>query len=277
MRSQLSYPATLPESLLDHLSDVATMLKSARRAALFLDFDGTLAPIVDDPGQAAMPAESREHLRALARKPEFRVIVISGRSLADVERRVGLEPLTYAGNHGLEIRGPEIDFVEPKAVSLAPMLQELAPDLTVRLRHATGSRVENKGLTLSIHYRNARGPDRIEIRRIVAEGVAPVQDLFYVAEGLEVLEIRPRVDWTKGSAVRWILSSFGKTSGETSSLPIALGDDVTDEDTFTALAEGITVRIGRAASTAAHYRLDCQKAVSEFLAWLVAMPRGDRN
>ena len=236
---------SLPESLFDCLADVETALKSARRAALFLDFDGTLAPIVDDPGQAVMPEESREHLRALIRKPRFRVTVISGRSLADVERRVGLDQLIYAGNHGLEIRGPEVDFVEPDALSLVPRLQALARDLSVPLGHAPGSRVENKGLSLSVHYRKTREADRGKVRRIVAEGVAPVQDLFYVGEGLEVLEIRPRVEWTKGSAVRWILSSFMGTGGgasrETGTLPIARSDDVTDPGTFTARwRKGIT-------------------------------------
>jgi trehalose 6-phosphate phosphatase len=268
----VNHQATVPESLFDCLADLATTLKTARRVALFLDFDGTLAPIVEDPDQAAMPAESREHLLALTRRTRFRVSVISGRSLADVERRVGLRQLIYAGNHGLEIRGPGISFLEPGALSRAPRLQALGHDLKIRLRHETGSRVENKGLTLSVHYRKVREADRNRIRRIVADAVAPVQDLFCIGEGLEVLEIRPRVAWTKGSAVRWILSLE-----DAGTLPVVLGDDVTDEDTFAELEDGITVRIGSPASTAAHYRLDFQEAVNEFLAWLVAMPERDGN
>jgi trehalose 6-phosphate phosphatase len=269
----VNHLATEPESLFDCLADVATALNSARHVALFLDFDGTLAPIVDDPDQAVMPAESREHLLTLARRTEFRVSVISGRALADVERRVGLRQLIYAGNHGLEIRGPGISFTEPDALSRAPRLKALGHDLKMRLRNEIGSLVEDKGLTLSVHYRKAREADRDRIRRIVAEGVAPVRDLFFIGKGLEVLEIRPRVDWTKGSAVRWILSS----SDEAGTLPVVLGDDVTDEDTFSELPDGITVRVGGPASTAAHYRLDYQEGVNEFLAWLVAMKERDGN
>jgi trehalose 6-phosphate phosphatase len=263
----VNHLATEPESLFDCLADVAAALKSARHVALFLDFDGTLAPIVDNPDQAVMPTQSREHLLALAGRPQFRVSVISGRALADVERRVGLRQLIYAGNHGLEIRGPGMSFTEREALARAPRLQALGHDLKMRLRNETGTCVEDKGLTLSVHYRKAREADRDKIRRIVADGVAPVQDLFFIGKGLEVLEIRPRVDWTKGSAVRWILSS----SEEAGTLPVVLGDDVTDEDTFAELEDGITVRVGGPASTAAHYRLDYQEAVNEFLAWLAAL------
>jgi trehalose 6-phosphate phosphatase len=261
--------AVVPEPLFDRLGDVAAALESARGVYLFLDFDGTLAPIVDDADVAAMPAESRELLRSLAARPHFKVAVISGRSMADVEQRVGLPQLTYSGNHGLEIRGPEVVFAEPTALALIPRLGKLVRTLEAGLSGMNGTRVENKSVSASVHYRKAQKGDRSEIRRIVAESVEPMQDLFQISEGLEVLDIRPRVKWNKGSAARRILAS----SENTGMLPIALGDEVTDEDIFRELTDGITVRIGRTGSTAARYRLDYQESVGEFLSWLAGLAK----
>jgi trehalose 6-phosphate phosphatase len=141
--------------LFDHLSDVASSVGGAGHVFLFLDFDGTLAPIVEDPGAASMPLETRELLVSLAGRRRFSLAIISGRSLSDLQRRVGLEGLTYAGNLGLAIRGPGLSFVEPIAAERMGVLQELSQDLELRLRHISGAEVENKGLTASVHFRGA--------------------------------------------------------------------------------------------------------------------------
>jgi trehalose 6-phosphate phosphatase len=259
-------------SLFDRLSEVASAVRAANRVFLLLDFDGTLAPIVEEPEAAAMPAYTRERLIDLARRKRFRVAIVSGRSLADVEQRVGLdglglEGLVYAGNHGLEISGPGLRFVEPAARERIRALQSLSRDLEIGLRGMAGTRVEDKVLTVSVHYRKARKTDRSSIRRIAEELVDGAGGLFQLSEGLEVLEIRPRVNWNKGTAARWILES----SGNADALPIYMGDDATDEDAFAALAEGITVRVGLTAETQAQYQLDSQEAVGEFLAWLAEL------
>jgi trehalose 6-phosphate phosphatase len=135
------------------------------------------------------------------------------------------------------------------------------------LRRIPGIIVENKGLTASVHYRRVREEDREGVRRTVAEAVASGKGFFQIVQGLEVLEIRPRVNWHKGTAARGILRS----SGHPDALPVCLGDDATDEYAFSALAAGITVRIGRTDQTAAHYQLEYQEAVAEFLAWLAGL------
>ena len=260
-------PTSVARSLFDHLSDVAQALSAAGRVFLFLDFDGTLAPIVEEPDTASMSAKTREQLIALSQKPKFLVAIISGRPLSDLQQRVGLPGLFYAGNHGLEISGPGLSFVEPAALQRVPALRELSRSLERRLKDMAGARVDNKRLTATVHYRKARDEDREEIRRIVQEAVASSGDLFRVSEGLKALEIRPQVNWNKGAAAQWILES----SGGEDALPIYLGDHATDEDAFSALAAGITVRIGRTAETSAQYQLEYQEAVGEFLAWLAEL------
>jgi len=254
-------------SLFDHLSDVAQALGAASQVFLFLDFDGTLAPVVDEPAAASMSPKTKEQLVRVSQKPRFLVAIISGRPLSDLQQRVGLEGLFYAGNHGLEIAGPGLSFIQPDARERVPALRELTRSLETKLRDIPGARVDNKGLTATVHYRQARDEDREAIRRIVQEAVASAGDLFCVSEGLKALEIRPRVNWNKGAAAQWILES----SGRGDALPVYLGDHATDEDAFSALAAGITVRIGPTAETSAQYQLEYQEAVGEFLAWLAEL------
>ena len=124
--------------------------------------------------------------------------------------------------------------------------------------------MEDKEFSASVHYRQAREQDRPHVSDIVRDTVAHVADLFRVNHGLEVFEIRPKVKWNKGSAAKFIIT----LSGFPDALPIYLGDDVTDEDAFLALDEGITVRIGRSSGTAARFHLEDQQSVDEFLKWL---------
>ena len=255
--------------LFDNLSEVAEDIRAASHVFVFLDFDGTLAPIVDEPGAAAISPGTRELLLKLNEDPGFTVSVISGRALTDVEQRVALPGLIYAGNHGFAIRGGGLSFVEPGAHSQTAELQKLSLDLATRLSHISGAAVEDNGLTASVHFRNAAPYDRPDIRRIVDDAVASRADLFHVTNGLMVFEIRPQVNWNKGTAARWILTA----SGEPNALPVYVGDDVTDEDAFSSLPEGITVKVGTSAGTSAKYCLEYQDEVAEFLCWLTELEK----
>jgi len=251
------------QPLLDHLPDLAARVGAAGHLFLFLDFDGTLAPIVEDPDMAQMPAGTRDALRSLAGKENLSVGIISGRALRDVQERVGLKDIIYAGNHGLEISGPGLSLVNPTAAMQVARLRELAQDLRNRLLHIPGILLEDKVLTASVHFRKAPANFREEIRRIVEAAVGSTGDLFCVTRGLEVFEIKPRVNWNKGSAVRWIQKRLAKGPA----LTMFLGDDITDEDAFAALPDGITVRVGPHGKTSARYHLETQESVPEFLLW----------
>jgi trehalose 6-phosphate phosphatase len=257
--------ATMTLPLFDHLRDVAERVAAASRVFLFLDFDGTLAPIVDDPSAAQMPQETWQSLVTLSQNARFAVAIVSGRSIADLQTRVRLPHLIYAGDHGFAIQGPGLSFMEPAAAAHIALLAQLVRQLELRLLSIHGVRVENKGLTASIHFRAARVPDRQEIYRIAAQTVAASGEAFRLFQGLSALDIRPAVDWNKGAAVQWILAA----AGETSALPIYLGDDASDEDAFAVLQSGITVRVGRLGATAANYGVESQEAVGQFLTWLI--------
>jgi trehalose 6-phosphate phosphatase len=254
----------MPQPLFDHLTNIESLLRASGRVLLFLDFDGTLTPIVEVPDQAAMPADTRTLLHRLSQTSWCSVVIVSGRALDDIRERVGLANLTYAGNHGLEICGNGLRFVEPESVRRIKMLDELSRRLRERLHNMPGVEIENKVLSASVHFRRARRDCLGEIRKAVYAEVASSGAPFRVSQGLQLLEIRPRVDWNKGSAVRWIQEAKGMAN----TLSFYLGDDSTDEDAFQALPDSITVRVGQVKGTAARFYLEGQSGVKHFLAWL---------
>jgi len=255
----------MSQPLLEHLDDIAGRLAAAPTVLLCSDFDGTLAPLVDSPDMAEMPSSVRDLLRRLARHERIVPAIISGRALADVRQRVGLPGLIYAGNHGLEIAGPDFAFVEPGAAECRDKLGELVAALASRLHSIVGVLVEDKGLTASVHYRQVASERWEDVRHQVHTVLAGRDHPFVLTTGHQVFNLRPRVYWDKGNAVAWIANSIGRPGA----LIVYLGDDVTDEDAFAALPEAITVKVGDPPETTAHYHLDDPAAVRQFLEWLV--------
>jgi trehalose 6-phosphate phosphatase len=259
------------QPLFDHLPHIALSIRGASHVFLSLDFDGTLAPIHPNPGAASMPVASRKALKALETCDRSSVAIISGRALPDLRERVRMDTIIYAGNHGLEITGPGIHFIEPTAALRVDALEEMARHLQVRLRHVPGVEVESKVLTASVHFRRA-APNRLdEIHKTVQDALIPVVSLFQVTQGLQVFEIRPRVNWHKGRAIGWIREALGRRDA----LPMYIGDDLTDEDAFRALPDGITIRVGQTSGTYAQYYVELQESVQEFLQWLAELLGSD--
>ncbi|HEV3049722.1 MAG TPA: trehalose-phosphatase [Longimicrobium sp.] len=216
--------------------------RASGRLALLLDFDGTLAPIVDRPELAAMPERTRRALERLMAMDGVTVAVVSGRGLADVRERADIPGIAYAGNHGMEIEGAGLHRIHPQAAGARPELEAVAAAIEPALEGIDGAFLEDKGLTLSIHYRLA--PDHAEeVREIVLEA-AGGRAALAVTEGKMVIEVRPRVEWHKGRAVLFLLEQMQPPADA----PVLyLGDDRTDEDAFRALhgwspaAEGILI------------------------------------
>lgn len=190
-------------------------------AALFLDFDGVLAPIVARPDDAAAPPEARRELARLAARYAL-VSVISGRSGDDVRRRVGVEGVVYIGSHGLD--------VEPEAQRWRPLIKAFAAE--------TGwPDTELKDLTVSFHFRNADDEDAATraleqvAERARAEGLK-------ARFGRKVLEVLPPLDANKGTAVRRLVEDSGVRRA------LVAGDDTTDIDAFHAVdALDLAVRV----------------------------------
>lgn len=248
---------------------LAARLVAARAAAglllIGLDFDGTLAPIVPHPDDAALPAATRQVLVALTRRPDTRVALVSGRSLADLRQRVDVATAHYAGNHGMEIEGPGVARVHDGAAAARPVLAGIARQLAADLGDVDGVVVEDKGLTLSIHYRRvAAGAEQARVRQHVLDhcrGMAGVR----VTEGRKVVEVRPDVDWHKGRALRFLRDTL--LVGHPGAPTLFIGDDRTDEDAFREVGDdGCAIFVGQPpADSAAHAALPAVPDVARFL------------
>lgn len=257
--------------LFDDLDALGQRLRGTPLVLLFLDFDGTLTPLVDSPEMADLPPEMRKVLQTLIDRKRAFLTLISGRQLADVQARGRLPGLIYVGNHGLEIQGPGLSFIEPNAAACRGTLNELAAELARKLQAVAGAFVEDKGLTLSVHYRQVAPEEGETVRQIVHATLANASYPFVLTMGHKIFNIRPRVAWDKGTAVRWIIGQLGKPNA----LPIYIGDDVTDEDAFAALREGVTVKVGNSGKTAARYQVADPAEVQRFLEWLADVLAAD--
>ena len=198
---------------------LARLAEDPAKAALFLDVDGVLAPIVPKPEDARVPDETREELRRLNQRYAL-VACISGRAGADAQRIVGIPELVYVGNHGLELDG--------EAAGWGERLQRF-------LAGVAWPATENKQLTASLHYRGA--PDEDAAHAALEDVKARAEREGFVARfGRKVLEVLPPLEAHKGTAVRQLLAE--------QSLRRALyaGDDTTDLDGFKAL-DGLDVSV----------------------------------
>lgn len=227
---------------------------------LFLDYDGTLVDFRDVPPRAILSPSRRTLLRRLARKNW--VCIVTGRSLAEIRRLVGLRDMAYIGNHGLEMQWDRRTWIHPRALGLRPALRDVLGRIEHRSRRIPGRRVEDKGLTASVHFRQMSPAARTRMRQILQAEMRAASQTFRLVAGKKVWEIRPRVSWDKGKAVSEIRRWLGT---EKRALPVYIGDDRTDEDAFRELrADGLTFRVG-GGKTQALGRLRDVAAVWRFL------------
>jgi trehalose 6-phosphate phosphatase len=218
-----------------------------------------------------------EHvLTALIRHPRYRVGIVSGRALADLQRRIGSKELYRAGNHGLEIEGPGISYHHPEVWRLRPELDALAQALKGDLEAISGAWVEDKGCTLSVHFRRVPAASVPEVKARLLRRAGPGLDAgrLTLRTGKAVLEVRPCVQWSKGEAVRWILEQIRLKRPAASMLALYLGDDDTDEDAFRVLASaGVGIVVGNDRhGSAAHYYVESTEEVEQLLTVLSTLP-----
>lgn len=238
-----------------------------RRLALFLDYDGTLTPIVPRPEDAVLSEEMRALLEALA--DQATVAIVSGRDLADVETMVGLDNLHYAGSHGFDIVGPDgLRMQHEGARESLPELDAAEEALREHLAAIEGAHIERKRFAIAVHYRQVANGEVPRVEAAV-DTVAQHHPGLRKKGGKKIFELQPDVDWHKGRAVLWLLEQLGLDSEDV--LPVYIGDDVTDEDAFEALqGRGLGIRIGHPDEpTAAEYTLRDTEELQRFFGALL--------
>ncbi|CAH1407753.1 unnamed protein product [Nezara viridula] len=258
-----------PVSFSDFDEYCKKILQGKKQLALLLDFDGTLAPIVKRPELAALPAETKEILTRLSQNPRIHISIVSGRNVKNVMEMVGIKNITYAGNHGMEIiQSDGNHFLFPMPIEFQEKAAQLVKDLQEQVVKE-GAWVENKGLTLTLHYRETPFEWRTEIvskARSLIEAAG-----FKASHAHEALEAKPPIDWHKGRACIYILrTAFGLDWTERLNI-IYVGDDTTDEDAMRALkGMAISFRItqGLSIKTSADHRLPTTDCVVTLLKWV---------
>lgn len=231
-----------------------------RRLILFLDFDGTLSPVAATPAAARLPARMRSVLLRLILLPGVQVAVMSGRPAVYLRRTIRLRRIFYGGNHGLQLLGPQTNFSHPGAKRLRRQIQNWARMWRDPVARIPGAFLENKGVSLGLHYRNVPpahlGAFRALMRRFRTETAEyPVR----WQRGKKVHEALPALSWNKGRAATMLARRLRHP------FPVIIGDDETDEDMFRAFdGKGLTIAVGRFKS-AAGWRIPRQSDVPRVL------------
>jgi trehalose 6-phosphate phosphatase len=245
-------------SALDHVQEIASR---SGQAAVFLDYDGTLTPIVSHPEDAWLSESMRETLRSLAAR--LPVAILSGRDLDDVRGRVLVDGIVYAGSHGFDIAGAG-GLRGELGTAYLPVLDAAEMELREALDEIPGSQLERKHFSVAAHYRNVNESDAFRVTQAV-DTVAEGHHELRRIDGKKVYELLPDIDWDKGKAVLWLLETLKLERGKV--LPIYIGDDRTDEDAFSALEKrGVAILVSEQPQvTAASYWLRNPEEVEEFL------------
>lgn len=257
-----------------------------KQIVIFLDYDGTLSPIVQDPDQAFMANEMREAVRDVAEY--FPTAIVSGRSRDKVHSFVRLSELYYAGSHGMDIKGPAKGHKNRKgdqgvlfqpAKDFLPMMDEVYKALLEETKSTPGAKVENNKFCLSVHFRRVDEKLWADLAEKV-KSVLKEYPKLRSTQGRKVLEIRPTIKWDKGKALEFLLETLGFANSD-KVLPIYIGDDRTDEDAFKVLrkkGQGLGILVSKSPKdTDASYSLEEPSEVMYFLQRLVAWKRSSRR
>ncbi|HTR19139.1 MAG TPA: trehalose-phosphatase [Candidatus Paceibacterota bacterium] len=246
------------------LEHIGRRMSRGQQLVLFLDFDGTLAPIVRDPSKARMAKRTHTLVERLARRVPL--YIVTGRSLRDIRKRARIRGARYAGNHGMEwSRGAATESVRVSSAAqkdVRDALRALRP-----LRRYRGVFIEDKKISVAFHYRGVSRREMPEVIQTAHRVLAPIlkRGRIEALQQKKLLDVRPK-GWHKGGFVRLVMRHMPKNS-----VAVYIGDDATDEDAFGALrASEIGIRVGKRSSSRAGYYLSSQRAMDGFLLRLAA-------
>ena len=245
---------------------------------LLLDYDGTLTPIVRNPSAALISKGMRSVLTRLAAQKRITLGILSGRKLSEIRRLVGIPGILYGGNHGFELWIGGRKKVLAQAKRFLPLMRMLSKELSRQLGGFPNAWVEDKGITLSVHYRRCSAAKAERVLTICRRLTDPweTKRRIRVTRGKKVYEIRPAIKWDKGKAVEFLLKQMPHSARDR--FIVYIGDDTTDEDAFSAVKRkrGWAIRVGGSREkTKASYFLDGVVQARRFLTLLSRMETND--
>ncbi len=258
-----------------HLFKSPSELFVGKPLIFFLDYDGTLTPIVSRPDLAVLSEDMRRVLKELDKI--FDIAIVSGRMREDVENLVKIDDIFYAGSHGFDIKGPGVHMIHPLAKEFMPIVDEIAKEVKERLGHIEGMILEHKKFSVAVHYRLVKSEeDRKKIYEVVKE-IASRYPKLRLMHGKMVYELLPSMRWDKGKAVRWIMNALRLSWDDVTA--IYIGDDTTDEDAFRAIrTRGVGILVSeRSRPSAAYFRLNNPDEVKAFFEKIISLCPKDKS
>lgn len=241
-------------------------MQKAKNCILMFDFDGTLSKIAKTPKEAYLKKSTRDLLKKLSK--DFHIAIISGRTLSDVKSKVRLPNLIYAGNHGLEWQiGKTRKNIKIPAKHLKSLLA-VKKEFKIIASKYQGLLLENKHLTLSLHYRLLDKKYVSKFLKEVSKIIYSIKkdNIFSVIRSKTTIEICPKVAWNKGVFADFLVK-YLRDKKHQPLIAFYIGDAQTDEDAFRTLQKGITVHMGKKKKSSARYFIKANE-IDKFLSWL---------
>ena len=263
--------------LLNAAGDLGKVLRNSH-LLLFIDYDGTLTPIVDSPEEAVLPPQMKKILECLSATNRIKIVITTGRSLKQIKAFVGLSNVVYIGSHGLEIEGPDVQYLHPGILETRSLFNYLAIKLKSVFENSPGITVEEKTFTLSVHYGHAKAEDlEKNYLRLLSVAYPYIEKSQVVlAHAKKVWELRPAVEWNKASALLWFSGRFSASIPYRSLTSMYIGDDAPDEVCFKIMRHGgLGVRVTEEGDepTHAEYYLRNPDELLEFLKFLISIKK----
>ncbi len=245
--------------------EVSQKLKSANGVLIFLDFDGTLSPIVTNFKDASIAfPKAMDTLKKISSLNGVFVMIVSGRKLKSLKEKIDLPSLNYAGNHGLEwiINGVYDRY--PFNERIVDSLNEVKKIYNRLSKEYEGIFIEDKSMSLSLHYRNLKNISEENFIEVFYKSVKKIknENIIEFIEGKKVIDARPKIEWNKGQIVNMVSQQIPGR------LTIAIGDDTTDEDMFKKITNGLAIRVGEGDASRAEYYLENIEDVYRFLNYI---------
>jgi len=250
-----------------YLLNAKEIFSSGKKNILFLDYDGTLTPIVERPDLAVLSSDMKNTLKRLSSR--YTVAIVSGRLREDVQKLVGIDGIFYAGSHGFDIKGPSFALIQKDAEFVIPLISNIAEHVRNELGKIEGVIIENKEFSLAVHYRLLKDDKYLNDIRNYLNNIIDNNHSLRLMSGKKVFEIMPRIDWNKGKAICWIMQALGFGFDDVN--VIYIGDDTTDEDAFRIIrTRGVSILVsGKPKRSAADFRVSSPYEVKKIFDYLL--------